>query len=573
MKKLILFLIAIMTSLGMRAQNVNVSGEVVSALDGEPLIGVTVMVKNSSTGTTTDIDGRFIISAPTGSTLFFNYIGYTPQEVKVTANMPSLRIQLIEDTQMLDDVVVVGYGTQKKSVVTAAISSVGEETLSQTAPTNVQNALKGVTSGVTATTANGQPGAAAQIRVRGVGTINNSNPLYIVDGMPIDGGIDYLNPSDIKSIEVLKDAASGAVYGARAANGVILVTTKNGVEGRAKVTYDFTYGWQSKLKSIDILNATQYALMKNEAYLNTNQPAPYADPYSYGKGYDWQAAIFNDNAPVMNHQVSVSGASEKVNYFLSFGYYKQEGIIGGNYNQSNYDRLTLRANNIYTLFDDSKKRNYLNKLVLTTNISYARIHSKGFGGGGGYYGGAITNALSMSPMLTPTLAPGSAEYQKQMDYYAGNDKYVPRYDSAGNLYTVPEAFGTYQELTNPFYAWSFPAGKNWSHKIVTNFIGELQIWDAIKYRISFGGDLAFWGGESHSEPNYYSNLSNTDAIHATAYANMQRGWTWQLENIITYDKDFGEHHVNVVLGQSAKGAGSDRNTALCQPGNQTQSRC
>ena len=552
MKKLILFLIAIMTSLGMRAQNVNVSGEVVSALDGEPLIGVTVMVKNSSTGTTTDIDGRFVISAPTGSTLFFNYIGYTPQEVKVTANMPSLRIQLIEDTQMLDDVVVVGYGTQKKSVVTAAISSVGEETLSQTAPTNVQNALKGVTSGVTATTANGQPGAAAQIRVRGVGTINNSNPLYLVDGMPIDGGIDYLNPSDIKSIEVLKDAASGAVYGARAANGVILVTTKNGVEGRAKVTYDFTYGWQSKLKSIDILNATQYALMKNEAYLNTNQPAPYADPYSYGKGYDWQAAIFNDNAPVMNHQVSVSGASEKVNYFLSFGYYKQEGIIGGNYNQSNYDRLTLRANNIYTLFDDSKKRNYLNKLVLTTNISYARIHSKGFGGGGGYYGGAITNALSMSPMLTPTLAPGSAEYQKQMDYYAGNDKYVPRYDSAGNLYTVPEAFGTYQELTNPFYAWSFPAGKNWSHKIVTNFIGELQIWDAIKYRISFGGDLAFWGGESHSEPNYYSNLSNTDAIHATAYANMQRGWTWQLENIITYDKDFGEHHVNVVLGQSAK---------------------
>ena len=553
MKKLILFLIAIMTSLGMRAQNVNVSGEVVSALDGEPLIGVTVMVKNSSTGTTTDIDGRFIISAPTGSTLLFNYIGYTPQEVKVTANMPSLRIQLIEDTQMLDDVVVVGYGVQKKSVVTAAISSVGEETLSQTAPTNVQNALKGVTSGVTATTANGQPGAAAQIRVRGVGTINDSNPLYIVDGMPIDGGIDYLNPSDIKSIEVLKDAASGAVYGARAANGVILVTTKNGVEGRAKVTYDFTYGWQSKLKSIDVLNATQYALLKNEGYLNTGQLAPYADPYSYGKGYDWQAAIFNDNAPVMNHQVSVSGASEKVNYFLSFGYYKQEGIIGGNYNQSNYDRLTLRANNIYTLFDDSKKRNYLNKLVLTTNISYARIHSKGFGGGGGYYGGAITNALGMSPMLTPTLAPGSAEYQHQMDYYAGNDKYVPRYDSAGNLYTVPEAFGGgYQELTNPFYGWSFPAGKNWSHKIVTNFIGELQIWDAIKYRISFGGDLAFWGGESHSEPNYYSNLSNTDAIHATAYANMQRGWTWQLENIITYDKNFGEHHVNVVLGQSAK---------------------
>ncbi|MDE5886349.1 MAG: TonB-dependent receptor [Muribaculaceae bacterium] len=553
MKKLTLFIIAMLTCLGLYAQDVNVSGTVVSALDGEPLIGVTITVKGTTIGTSTDVDGNFIIKAPVGSFLYVSYIGYTPQEVKVKGPQSGLTIQLIEDTQMLDDVVVVGYGTQKKSVVTAAISKVGEETLEQTLPTNVQNALKGVTAGVTATTANGQPGSAAQIRVRGVGTINNSNPLYIVDGMPIDGGIDYLNPADIKSIEVLKDAASGAVYGARAANGVILVTTKNGVEGRAKITYDFTYGWQSKLRSVDILNATQYALMKNEGYMNIGQPAPYANPYSYGEGYDWQGAIFNDNAPLMNHQLSISGASEKINYFLSFGYYNQEGIIGGNYNQSNYNRLTLRSNNIYTLFDDVKKRTYLNKFVLTTNLSYARIHSKGFGGGGAYYGAPITNALSMSPMLTPTLKPGSAEYQQQMDYYAGNDKYVPRYDSAGNLYTVPEAFGGgYQELTNPFYGWSFPAAYNWSHKLVANIIGELSIWDNIKYRISFGGDLSFWGSDSHSEPNYYSNLSNVDAIHATASASSNRGWAWQVENLLLYDKEFGEHHINVVLGQSAK---------------------
>ena len=553
MKKLTLFLIAILTCLGAYAQDVRVSGKVISSLDGEPLIGATVMVKGTATGTATDIDGAFVINAPTGSTLHFNYVGCTPQEMKVTGPMTDITIQMIEDSEILDDVVVVGYGTQKKSVVTAAISKVGEETLSQTAPVNVQNALKGVAAGVTATTANGQPGSSAQIRVRGVGTINNSNPLYIVDGMPIEGGIDYLNPSDIKSIEVLKDAASGAVYGARAANGVVLVTTKNGVEGRAKITYDFTYGWQSKQKSIDILNATQYAIMKNEGYLNTGQAAPYADPYSYGQGYDWQAAIFNDNAPMMNHQVTVSGASEKINYFLSFGYYDQDGIIGGNYNQSNYNRLTLRSNNTYTLLDESKKRNWLNKVTLTTNLSYARIHSVGFGGGGGYYGGAITNALGMSPMLTPTLAPGSAEYQHQMDFYAGNDKYVPRYDADGNLYTVPEAFGGgYQELTNPFYGWSFPAGKNWSHKFVTNIVGEIQIWDGLKYRISFGGDLSFWGSNSHSEPNYYSNLSNQDALHASAYSEMNRGWNWQLENIIFYDKEFGDHHINVVLGESAK---------------------
>ncbi|MDE5976166.1 MAG: SusC/RagA family TonB-linked outer membrane protein, partial [Muribaculaceae bacterium] len=398
MKKLTLFLIAIMTWLGAYAQNVSVSGTVTSSLDGEPLIGVTVMVKGSTTGTSTDIDGKFSLNAPSGSTLLISYVGFTPQEIKVKAGMTDLKIVLIEDSQIMDDVVVVGYGTQKKSVVTAAISKVGEETLEQTLPTNVQNALKGVTAGVTATTANGQPGAAAQIRVRGVGTINNSNPLYIVDGMPIDGGIDYLNPSDIKSIEVLKDAASGAVYGARAANGVILVTTKNGVEGRARITYDFSYGWQSKQKSVKMLNASQYALMKNEGYMNIGQNAPYGNPYSYGEGFDWQAAIFNDNAPVMNHQLSVSGASEKINYFLSFGYFTQEGIIGGNYDQSNYRRLTLRSNTTYTLFDDVKKRSYLNKFVLTTNLSYARISSKGFGGGGAYYGAPITNALSIQSL-------------------------------------------------------------------------------------------------------------------------------------------------------------------------------
>ena len=553
MKKLFLLLFMVLTYMSIFAQNVNISGTVKSSLDDEPLIGVSILEKGTSNGTSTDIDGHFSISVKPGATLRFSYIGFTPKEYKVTGAVSDLEILLITDSQILDDVVVVGYGTQKKGVVTAAISQVSEETLAQTAPTNVQNALKGVTSGVTATTANGQPGSSAQIRVRGVGTINNSNPLYIVDGMPIEGGIDYLNPSDIKSIEVLKDAASGAVYGARAANGVVLVTTKNGVEGRAKITYDFSYGWQSKLKSVKMLNATEYALMKNEAYLNTGQNAPYGDPYSYGKGYDWQNAIFNDNAPVMNHQLSVSGASEKVNYFLSFGYYNQEGIIGGNYNQSNYDRLTLRANNIYTLLDDSKKRNWLNKFTLTTNISYARIHSRGFGGGGGYYGGAITNALGMSPMLTPTLVPGSPEFIHQQTFYANNSSYVPRFDKDGNLYTVPEAFGGgYQELTNPFYGWSFAAGKNWSHKIVANFIGELQIWDGLKYRISFGGDLAFWGTNSFTEPSYYSNLNNTDAIHAGAYAEHNRGWVWQLENLLIYDKNFGNHHLNVVLGESAK---------------------
>jgi len=554
MKRIYALFLALATCIGLYAKDVSVSGTVLGRSDGEPLIGASLLVQGTTKGASADIDGKFSFEAPEGSTVKVSYVGYKPYSFKVAANSQNMTIYLDDDSMSLDDVVVIGYGTQKKSVVTAAISKVGEEQLSQTAPVRVDNALKGLTSGVTVSSPNGQPGQASQIRIRGVGTVNNSDPLYIVDGMPIEGGIDYLNPADIKSIEVLKDAASGAVYGARAANGVVLVTTKNGVQGRAKVTYDFSYGWQTKTKKVRMMNATEYAVMKNEYYLNAGQPAPYANPYSLGKGFDWQDAVFNDNAPVQSHQVSVSGASDKVNYFLSFGYYDQEGIVGGNYGHSNYNRLTLRSNTIFTLFDDSAKRTWLNKLVLTTNLSYARIHSTGVANpNGDYYGGALTSTLGMSPLLTPTLVPGSDAYNQQMAFYANNENYVPRYDKNGNLYTVPEAFGGgYQELINPLYEWSFPASKNWSHKFVANFIAELQIWDEIKYRISFGGDFGIWGSRGHTEPYYKRNMDYKDEIHASAWDNWSRGWTWQLENVLTYDKNFGDHHVNVVLGQTSK---------------------
>lgn len=219
--------------------------------------------------------------------------------------------------------------------------------------------LKGQTSGVTVTSASGQPGDAAKVRIRGIGTINNSDPLYIVDGMPVDGGIDYLNPSDIESIEVLKDAASAAVYGARAANGVVLVTTKGGSKGKAVISYDFSYGWQNPWRKRDVLNAVEYETLMNEMAVNSGKDAPYANPEAAGEGTDWQDALFNSNAPIMNHQISVSGGSDKGSYFLSTGYFKQDGIVGGNFDRSNYERFTLRMNSNYTLFDQTKNRNWL----------------------------------------------------------------------------------------------------------------------------------------------------------------------------------------------------------------------
>lgn len=510
---------------------------------GEPVIGATVVLKGKeSTGSITDINGSFTVTAEAGTTLVISYIGYGDQEVKI---QPSLRVVLKEESTALSDVVVIGYGTQKKSVVTASIAKVSSDDLASTAPVRMDNALKGLAAGVTVTSSSGQPGEAAQIRIRGVGTINDSDPLYIVDGMPIEDGFDYVNPTDIESIEVLKDAASGAIYGARAANGVVLVTTKSGKKGKASINYNFSYGWQSPWRQRDVLNATEYAIMMNEGYVNAGMEPIYADPYSYGEGTDWQDLVFNDGAPVTNHDISISGASDKVNYYLSLGYYTQEGIVGGNYDRSNYNRLTLRSNTKFTLLDATTERSYLNKLDVTVSLSYARVKSKSIDTNS-QYGSVLGSALALSPILTPTLTT-QAEIDAQNELYSGNDYYVPMYDGNGNLYTVPGA--DYNEMVNPLASLSLPGATNWSHKFVANFAAELNIWDGLKYRISYGADMSFWGSDSHSV-EYYLSTNNYSSI-TSASSESDRGTVWQIENTLTYDKTFGDHTIGIVLGQSA----------------------
>ena len=540
-KGILILLLSFIMSITAFAQKVSFKGTVVDA-HGEPVIGASVLVKGSgSNGAITDLDGKYTVVADQGSVLVFSYIGYKKQELKAAQNM---RVVLQEESTTLNDVVVIGYGVQKKSVVTASIAKVGASDLETTAPVRMDNALKGLAAGVTVTSASGQPGAAAQIRVRGIGTVNNSDPLYIVDGMPIEGGLDYVNPNDIESIEVLKDAASGAIYGTRAANGVVLVTTKKGKQGNVKVNYNFSYGWQSAWKHRDMLNATEYALMMNEGWINADSAPIYDDPYKYGKGTDWQDEVFNDNAPVSNHDITVSGASDKVNYFLSMGYYKQEGIVGGNFDRSNYDRLSLRSNTQYTIFDESKNRNWLKSLKVNVNLSYARVHSKSIDTNT-TYGSPLGSALALSPILTPTLTGDAATAQNNK--YATVPEYRPLTDKNGNLYTIPGS--EYNEMVNPLAQLSLPGAKNWSHKFVTNFSAELGIWDGLKYRISYGADMSFWGNDSHSIIYYLT--TNNKSSRTNASSESDRGTVWQLENVLSYDKVFGKHTVNVVLGQSA----------------------
>ncbi len=558
--RLLSLLVALLVSTATFAQFSGIVGTVTDE-NGEPVIGASVVEKGKpQNGTITNIDGQFTMNVSEGTMLVVSYIGFTNQEVTARNQM---NVVLKEDQQTLQDVVVIGYGVQKKSVVTAAIAKVSADDLEGKTPVRIDNALKGLAAGVNVTSSSGQPGASPRVRVRGTGTINNSDPLYIVDGMPIEGGIDFLNPSDIESIEVLKDAASGAIYGARAANGVVLVTTKKGKVGKASINYNFSQGWQTAWRRRDVTSATDYAIMQNELRMNGGQAPIYADPYNLmdtngdpikGFGTDWQDLVFNDNAPVQNHEVSVSGASEKLNYYLSMGYYDQEGIVGGNYGQSNYQRLSLRSNNIYSVYDATAERNFLNKLDVTVNLAYTRIKSTGISENS-EWGSVLGSALYMSPIIAPTVTnKGLADEMHAK--YEETQGYELQRDAAGNYYTIPGTFGSYAEMNNPLALLNMNPSKNWSHKFVPKFSFDLQLWDNLKYHFNYSVDLSFWGNSAATLSKYYHS-GNAKGEHTSASMSWNKGCNWQVENTLTYDKQFGKHSIGVVLGQSAMRNKSD----------------
>ncbi len=528
-----LMLISVLT---LQAQAITVTGVVVDE-SGEAVIGANIIVAGTTNGTVTGINGEFSLAGvDSANKLDVSYIGMTSQSLAVSAT--PMKIVLAADGILSDEVVVIGYGVQKKSVVTAAIGSVDMDNLEKVIPTRIDNVLKGQVAGVTVTSNSGQPGDASQVRIRGVGTINDSDPLYIVDGMPIDGGIDYLNVSDIASIEVLKDAASGAVYGARAANGVILVTTKSGTAGKTVVSYNFSFGWQNPWSERDVLNATEYQTLRNEMLVNSGKEAIYSDPSSAGEGTNWQSELFNYNAPMQNHQLSISGGTEKSTYFASAGYYSQDGIIGGDYGRSNYERLNLRFNNNYKLFNNVDERSYLNSLAFTTNIAYTRTISTSVTTNS-EYGSPLGSAVMMSPTL-------SVYAEDQEGTLATYPNAVT--NSSGQVYTVVS--DEYGEITNPIAQLELPGEVSTMDKIVTSFAADLQLWDNLKFKSSFGGDLAFSGTDGWL-PAYYLGKSNYKT-ESEVWSSMERSFTWQIENVLSYNKTFGDHSISAILGQSAK---------------------
>ncbi len=545
MQKFLLVLFMVATSLAMSAKDITVTG-VVYGSDDETLPGVSVIVKGTAQGAATDIDGNFSVTCAEDAILQFSYVGYNTQELRVNGNAGPHKVVMAVNSTTLDDVVVIGYGVQKKSVVTASIARVSADDLEKVAPVRVDDALKGLAAGINVTSNSGQPGAGSTIRIRGIGTVNDSNPVYVVDGMQVND-IAFLNPNDIQSIEVLKDAASAAVYGTRGANGVILVTTKNGKEGRTNVTYDFTYSLQNPWRKRDVLNATEYAIMMNEGQLNGGQAPIYADPYSFGEGTDWQEEIFNDNAPKQNHQITISGGSKKVDYYLSLQYYDAEGIIGGDWDRSNYSRISTRANVTAHLFDESAKRNWLNKMDVQAFMNYSHENSRGISTNS-EYGSVLGSAVALSPILNVYYT--KEEEAAVLESFKNNADFTPVYSSRnGLLYTIP---GTnYNEMTNPVAQLEIPNTKYWTDKLVGNWSAELQLIDNLKFKSAFGLVQAWYGNDSWT-PKYYLNALGNKATYSSVSSNMYRSTEWQIENTLFWQHQFGKHDVSVLLGQSAR---------------------
>ena len=533
-KRVLLLLCILSCTLQLFAQQINVQG-VVYDPSGETVPGANVSMKsNPAVGTVTDIDGNFSLKASVGDVLVFTFIGYEPIEYKLTAADTNLKVRFTDSSELLDEVVVVGYGVQKKSVLSSAVSRVTSEELDKGNPTNIQNALKGKVSGVQIISNSGQPGAESKIRIRGTGTVNNSDPLYIVDGMPSESGISHLNPSDIESIEVLKDAASAAIYGARGANGVVLITTKKGTKGKATLNYEFTYGIQNPSKKVDLLGSADYQMLMNEMAANAGKD-PYFPTVS-SVNTDWQKELQNKNAPIMNHKVSLSGGTDNSTYYASFGYVKQEGIYAKGH--ADYERYNVRLNYNNVLLD-TKSRNWLNKISFGAIASYSKSIQTGNTIGNSEAAGLITS-MNMLPPTEPVYQTDPAILEQYAVTYP-NHVIAPN----GLAYNIIEM----REITNPLAAMQVSHNqRTMPQNFGANFNLDVDLLPGLKFKTTYGAEWVF-NSIKNVTPVYELNATSKNATSKVEDKKRESSY-WQWENVLSYTKSFGRHNIGALFGTS-----------------------
>lgn len=499
---------------------ITVSGRVTSAADdGESVIGATILEKGTGNGTTTDFDGNYELTiAGQEATLVISYIGLETQEIQV-GNRTTIDVILNEEASLLEEVIVVGYGTEKRSKISGAVAVLNADEISETPILRPEQALQGRISGVQVAQNSGSPGSALTVLVRGVSTINNSSPLFIVDGIPVDG-MDFLNPADIESINVLKDAASAAIYGSRGANGVVLITTKGGKKKEeGKISYDAYYGSQEAWKHVNLLSAREYAILSNEAHIAAGKtPLPeFANPDALGEGTDWQSAIFQA-APMTNHQVTFRGGSEKSTYMVSGNYYDQNGIVGGE--KANFNRYTARLNVRHDVKD---------WLTIGSNINFIHFTRDALAENN-EFNTPVVRALNMDPVTPIRKHDGTFAYSIYSD----------------------------TDITNPVNAIQQTYSTWTTNRVVAGAEANLKIMEGLNFRSSYSLDVNFATLEGFN-PIY--DLSNHPALNDAPAG--ERGIvnsvflnhnTWtnnQWENVLTYEKYFGgAHDLKFTLGNT-----------------------
>jgi len=514
-KCILLFLMFFFLPVLLFAQ-VSVTGLVTDAETGEPLPGVTIIQPGTSKGTITDAEGKFSFEVDNReATISFSYIGYITREIQ-PGDQTYLEIQLTPEFVSLDEVYVVGYGIQKKSVVTGSIAKVGSEELANTRDTRIEQSLQGRTAGVIVMNNSGQPGDNLTIRIRGTGTNRDADPLFIIDGLPMEKeGLDYLNANDVESVEVLKDASSAAIYGTRGANGVIIITTKQGKKDeKFVVTYDGYYGVQNPWRKLEMLDATQYMEIINEAGANDGRANPYfpdAATDTINWSTDWQDEMYYYNAPKTSHTFSLSGSSEKSTYSSSLSYYSQDGIVAKD--KSNFERLTYRLNTTREF----------GILSVGSNLNLVNIKKRGIDGNT-QYGTGINQAINMPPIVPVTYSNGS--------------------------WGVPSDFGVgLQEVTNPVALLAYTNKKNTANKALGNIYGLLEIVKGLRLRTDFGGEYSMVEDKQYV-PTYYIDTNHKN--DSTNYMNQEfhKYVRWNWENTLTYEFSIGNHNVITMIGMT-----------------------
>lgn len=481
---------------------------------------------SSQISTISDSKGEFAIHAKTGQTLLISYMGFATQKIRLGANTNNLKVQLIEEENKLNEVVVIGYGVQLKKLVTGATSQVKGEELAKLNTTNALQALQGQAAGVNITSTSGQPGGGFKVNIRGVGTIGNANPLYVVDGV-IVSDITYLNNSDIASVDILKDAASSAIYGINGANGVVLITTRSGKLGKkdGQISFDAYYGYQNVARKVDMLNSMQYATIQNEAAINSGQLPLFTQSQinALGTGTNWLNQMLSSDVPIQNYNLASNGGTDNSSYSLGMSYTKQGGILGGS-DLSNYTRYNFRSN--------SERKMYDGALKVGEHLTFSFIDQKGVADGGIYSGNALRRAFGTSPLL--------AMYDAKGNYLSSLNSTIYNGGPWNNTEANPYALMVYNNQNDTK-----------TQKLIGDVYAELQPIKNLKIKSTFG--INYSSAANHSYTPTYGNLSIYDYnLYEKISQGSSQGYTWNWDNTFNYLFQIKNHKFDILAGSAVR---------------------